>query len=293
LNSEKDSNMKVAFLILAHDRPFQLQRLVGILRKMGTCFIHIDADATIEPFLYAVPASDCVFYAKQRYSIRWAGFGMIDSTLTLIHAALAHGEYDYFIHLSGLDYPIKSNHAILKLLAEGGQYLDSTEMPHPGHSLDRLHYFFIAAKNRRSLFFRLLNKATHFLPRRNWRKGALKGMTPSSGSQWWGLSRACILYIEEFVSSHPEYSRFLRHSKYPDEMFFQTIVRSSPFASQVKWQTCFADWSRDKPPYPAILDSSDLELLRGQKMMFARKFQMEKDSGVFDLIDAELRADKG
>ena len=282
-------SLKIAFLVLTHDKPQQCARMLTAFQEMGTCFVHIDRDTPIDPFLKAMPPSDRVQYLQSRCSIRWASFDMVDATLRLLHQAIQSGTFDYFILLSGSDYPIKSKKHLFDFLAQGGEHIRGEVMPHPGHSLNRLDHYFVPAKNRNQLAIRMINLALRSLPPRRWRTGVLKGMTPSSGSSWWALSRDCVHYVLDYLEKNPAYLNFFRHSKYPDEMFFQIVINASPFASQVRWTPTFDIWDRPTPPYPATLHMEDLETLRTQPHLFARKFDLSADPEIFDVIDRELR----
>ena len=281
--------LRLAFLLLVHHKPQQLQKLAGALTAIGTCFVHVDADTPVSPFLQAVPASASFIYLQDRCSVRWASFDVVSATLKLLRTARRFGEFDSFVLLSGVDYPIKGDAEILNRLKLGGEHIRCVDMPHPGHPLSRLDCFYVASKNRRSVPARALNALLRRLPIRRWRRGALQGMTASSGSQWWGLSRACVDYVLQFIDQHPEYTAFFLYSQFADEMFFQIIVRNSPFASDVRCTPTFDVWTRPEPPYPATLLRTDMELLRGQDHLFARKFDLDLDPHVFDCIDRELR----
>jgi hypothetical protein len=283
--------VRIAFLILAHEKPAQLGRLVASLSHLGVCFIHVDKKVASDPFLQHAPPCASTVYLPDTVSISWASFEMVEATLRLIRFALAHGSFDYFVNMSGLDYPIKSDRAIVDALSRGGEHIRCQDIPHPGHTFARLDDYFLAAKNRNNFFIRSLNVAFRFLPKRRWRQGVLAGMIASSGSQWWALSHRSIQHILAFVDRRPDYVQFFRRVRYADEMFFQIILRNSAFLADIRWTATFDDWTRPEPPYPAVFGPGDIELLRQQPHLFARKFDLDRDPGIFDLIDRELRFD--
>jgi hypothetical protein len=240
--------MRLAFLVLAYDRPAQFQRLLSTLTPLGTVFVHIDADSELKDFQALVPCSDQVIYSATRFSIRWAGFAMVEATLNLMRCSIEHAQFDYFLLLSGSDYPIKPDQDIRTIFSTQAQFLESHAMPHPGHSLDRLDYFFIPFKNRSSLFARILNRGLKLLPRRRWKNTVLTGMAPYSGASWWGLTHDCLTYVLEFVAQRPDYFRFFRFVKYPDEVFFHTIISNSSFGNKLQPTITYSDWWRPQPP---------------------------------------------
>ena len=285
--------MEIAYLVLAHEKPHQLARLLQALGTEGArIFVHVDLAASLEAFVANCAYIRNVEWARHRVDVRWGGFGVVQATLNLMSQALEAGRYDYLLLLSGADYPIVSNARIVAELdsGNGSEFINCTPMPAPevGKPMSRLDRYFFAPKNRRNVFARLLNRALRIGPRRNPSR-ALGHMQPYGGSGWWCLSSACATYVLEFVQENPAFVRFFRRTCIPDEMFFQTIVANSRFARNIRPALFYADWSRKAPPYPAVLDSTDLHRLRGSGRLFARKFDIDGDPGVFDLIDRELR----
>jgi hypothetical protein len=281
--------MKIAFLILAHDKPLQLRLLVDSLPKESVCFIHVDSSVPLADFLEVLPSSPSVIYAVKRESICWAGYKMVSVTCRLMREALEFSQFDYLILLSGSDYPIKSNPAIEATLKSGDEYISYRPMPHTTHTLDRLDYLFFAAKKRNNLLYRIVNKLTPLLPRRRW-PSSLREMTPCSGSSWFALTAECSKHILRFLDSHPEIEAFFRHTRSPDEMLFHTIVNGSPFCERVKPCMTYDDFVRNVPPYPAILKITDIEVLKGRFELFARKFDLSSEPQMFAMIERQLRS---
>lgn len=286
--------MRIAYLILAHARPLQLGRLVQTLQDDDNAdiYIHIDRKSHLEPFLRVHPPSQQVFYLSHRIEVNWAGFSIVRATLHLLREAVQQGKYDYYVLLSGADYPIKpADELRSKLGKEQGEYIDLHPMPWRKRRmhLDRLRCFFIAARDRHHVGVKLTNKVLQLLPVRPY-ESALHPLHPYCGSQWWTLSRECAEYVLDFVYSHKRFVRFFRFARFSDETFFHTIVAASPFAARVRDSLTFDDWFEKVPPYPALLDSSDLTRLQKSDKFFARKFSLNQDPLVFSRIDQELLA---
>jgi hypothetical protein len=289
--------MRVAYLILAHEKPAQLARLVSALTADGVgVFVHVDQASLLDDFTDSVGNAPYVEWARQRVDVHWGGFGVVQATLNLMSQASAKGSYDYFILLSGVDYPIASHARLVAELssAEGAEFINCRRMPAPDidKPMSRLDRYFIAPKNRRNAIARLLNRALLIGPRRNVRR-ALGSMQPYAGSGWWCLSHACVDYIISFTEANPDFVNFFRRSRIPDEMFFQTIVGNSDFGQRIRPALFYADWSRKAPPFPSVLDRGDLDYLRDSGKLFARKFDLELDHEIFDLIDRDLRGLSG
>jgi hypothetical protein len=282
--------MKLAFLILMHKNPDQAVRLVKALaHPTSTFIIHVDAraaQATLEGVRRHLADGEHVHFTK-RYACRWGGFGIVRATLECMRAALhLPRDFDYAVLLSGQDYPIKPIGFIARFLEghRGKQFIESFR-------LDK-HNRWSADKG----VWQPLNKVTWYtLPIRGRRihipirRCFPAGLLPHGGSQWWTLSRDCVLYIERFTRENPKVLQYFRHVFIPDESLFHTIISNSRFGSDVLSDDLhYTDWARPNPAVPRTLGLSDFERIRASTKLFARKFDTLFDSEVFDLIDKEI-----
>jgi len=110
-----------------------------------------------------------------------------------------------------------------------------------------------------------------------------------NGSQWWALTRDCVEQILEFVREHKEYARFHKHSCSPDEHFFHSIVKASPFSDSIaqcpNYEALhYMDWSSCSTS-PKILIEKDLNNLISTDALFARKFDEVKSAKLLKAID--------
>ena len=113
------------------------------------------------------------------------------------------------------------------------------------------------------------------------------GLQPHGGGAYWCLSRECVEYVARFVAERPDVVSFFRRVDIPDEIFFHTILMSSPLSdSIVNDNLRYIDWTRGRRP--AILETRDFEALRDSPKLFARKFDVLQDENVLDVIDREL-----
>jgi hypothetical protein len=78
----------------------------------------------------------------------------------------------------------------------------------------------------------------------------------------------------------------------PDEMFFQTIIMNVTSVESklvIENNLTYLSWESPDAPSPMTLRSSNLEELKSQdSSLFARKFDLEEDETILDLIDAEI-----
>ncbi len=102
--------MKIVYIILAHNQPKHLHRLVWALHSPDVeMFIHIDLNSDISEFMaYQFPKN--VTFLEKRFTIFHGGYSYL---LAMIHSliyAYQNSEVSNFQFLSGWDYPIKNKH---------------------------------------------------------------------------------------------------------------------------------------------------------------------------------------
>jgi hypothetical protein len=223
---------------------------------------------------------DNVNFAR-RYRCYWGQFGIVKGTLSCIETAL-ETPFDYAVLLSGQDYPVKSNKSIKAFLKKnsGDEFIECFQIHRPNRWTEQLgaHQ---AARRAHALVFSFRS--------RTWRTRLMRefplGYNPHGGTQWWCLSCDALQYISAFVSKNPYYSRYFRFTLIPDEIFFQSIIANSDYAMRVAHKITYDDWNEPNPPYPKILDESDLVKLHDHRWLFARKFDYERSGALRALLD--------
>ena len=300
--------MKLAYLILAHSDPTHLKRLIGALDGDHANFlIHIDRKSEIKPFRRILSVQSNVRLSKCRIRVHWATFSIVQATLVLMkEALLSYPDCEYFILLSGLDYPIKPNEFIIRRLGEqkGKQYIRYLKISENDWLQKKIKKFWYPEHYgglRAKLFRRIEGRIWRHAQERVFREVELY-----HGSQWWMLTHDCVVYILDYVRKNRHFSRFYRFTQIPDEMFFHTIVMNSPFGLQTNRRSEYLEWDYPKIQFkeygdhfkyidfsvererPAVLDESDYRALCESNYLFARKFKSEKSEKLLDLIDREL-----
>jgi hypothetical protein len=278
----------IVYLVFAHRRLGQLERLVRRLRGPDTTFVvHIDARSDLGPGRAHVEALARMTDVSlmPRYRTPWGGIGLVEATLAGLAQALRdHPAAEHVCVLSGQDYPIAPPERIREFFSEGR---GATFMEH--HPLPRAEwadgelwriadYHWHVAGRRLRIPVSRVGRARR-LPR---------GMRPYQGGQCWTMSRECAAAVTRLVRDDPALLRFFRHSAMPDESFFQTLVMALPAAERViNDDMRFERWEQDQP-HPAVLTMDDLGDLMASDRLFAKKFDVAVDAAVLDAIDARL-----
>jgi len=306
--------MKINYLLLAHDNPAHLGRLVSRLNTDNAFFfIHIDKKSNIEPFKSAVPMLPNVVFLEDRIDVKWGGFSTITATLQMMGKALDTNPGDgYQVLLSGACYPVKSNAEIFRHFGEnyGADFIQSTPVRENWNKKTvsrRLHrYNYNYVRNMRGNA-RLLN--LQLPPKGNAMKTLVSFareakldhikkifskrkfpsyLNPHGGSQWWALTTETVSYVLDFIRLHSDYLSYHEYTHIPDEIFFQSILSSGPTANRISPSVTHVNWERKGDTYPALFkNKSDFEELRDCGKLFARKFDYQS-AELLNQIDADL-----
>lgn len=267
--------------------------------------------------------SNNVFIATKRIHGILDNWSLPQITLNLIDDALDNEKsknvvYSYFLLLSGQDYPIKIKNYILDFLEK--QYptplihVDSYKDEHwvrtkfmPVrwmHKIDDLHIkmkpgilrklcvapYAIAEKIEQKFYVTPFERISKY------------GIKLYGGSAWWILPHGVIDYINRSRKENPRLIKEYKRTWTPEETFFQTMTMNSPYAEYLANgyppiydtepgdQPCmtYANFITPTKPFrghPHIITLEDFERIMSKKALFARKFDMNIDSKVIDMID--------
>ncbi|MFC1222206.1 beta-1,6-N-acetylglucosaminyltransferase [Pedobacter sp. BG31] len=264
--------MNITYIILAHKNPRQLQRLVNVLSSAEVKFvIHVDKRADIGDFMRGFTDLDFekVFFLEQRCESAWGSFELVQAVLNALGFICSDlPSTDRIVLLSGQDYPIKGNRYINKYLAAN---------PH-------------------SIFMEYDS-----VPYRNW-KGGGEDRFPLyaeiseqikfyGGSQWMSFPLPVAEIILDFLAVNPDFIRYFKLVRIPDESFFQTLLLNcgNEFVEKnlvnrnlhlIKWEFPYA--------HPKYLGEEYLNMMKKSRFLFARKLEASRPSRVLDRIDCEL-----
>jgi hypothetical protein len=287
--------MRIAYLILVHKSPLQLERVLNALDHPAfDYFIHLDKKADLAPFVY-LAKRDRVYFIQNNVKVFWGRYSLVQATLNGIVEVLEAGKYDYVHVMSAQDFPIKPASFIYQYLLErrGTEFITCMRETdnHEWWKDAALHtwkYHFhnwrIPGKYRlEALANRLM--AARLLPAR---KYPIDGHEVVGHSQWFTITGASAAYMLKFLKEHPEVVRFFKYVWGADELIFSTVVYNSPFRDKIEDNLVYVDWS-EKTPNPKLLTSRDWPALMASDRLFARKFDIEKEEAIVSRLEAWLK----
>ena len=234
----------------------------------------------------------------------WGSIGVVDSQMSMIREALDCGTmFDYFISMSGLDYPLWSNERILDFFgqAPGRQYLHGVCMENQQEAarIYRQHrpynYKSWRYGTMKSKFRVALRKILYSIGVRKPLRFVAEGKEYKlyKGSMWWAITPDLAQLAYDTWKKNTQYVRYFHDSFAPDETFIHTLVFNSDYAKHSLGEKerftrleditplTFIDYTHDIK----VFDETDYHLLVGSGKMFFRKAVTGKSDTLLDRID--------
>lgn len=282
--------MKQVILIHAHKDLDQLNTLVGQLCDEDfLIWVNLDRKCAIDP-ARVHPAARLV---GRRIDIRWGDFSQVEATLNSLREIVAAvPEFDKVVFLSAQDFPLLPNARLKHELAAlaGRELIDVAPIGAHGWPVAfRYQYFHTAGGPAARLACGLANGALRLCRRR---RPMVAGLEPYGGSQWWALSRACVLDVLLRVERNPALARFFRTVMCADELFFQTLVMNSDFRERVLGRNLrFIQWPDAGSRSPQVLGEGDFDAIAASGDHFCRKLDSKLSAALLPRL-LELRASR-
>ena len=292
--------MKHAYLIMAHNEPYILEKLLKLIDYTDNdIFLHIDKkshDLKKEEIAKWVNKSNLYFIP--RMDLRWGTNSLINCTLNLLELAVNHKHYAYYHLISGVDLPLKNQKVIHDFFDKNQgkefihfySYSDIDERRY-----DRVKYYHIFANNLRSSS-RIKNYISRKLYKyalkiqRKLKIDRAKNEIYRFGANWFSITDDLARYI---VSNKKEIRKKYKYTSCADELFVQTLIYNTKFYDNLYLKkekdhsACMRciDWTRGEP---YTFKKEDFKMLMDSNMFFARKFSTKEDKNIIDMIYKEV-----
>ena len=280
---DKRSQMKFAYLIIAHDSFNQLLILLKLLDDADNdIFLHIDRK--VEEFdddLIKKSIKNANLRIYHKFDVKWAGISLTKCQMYLFKQA-TKTEHDFYHLLSGFDLPLKSNAKIKAFFEEnkGKEFIhfvsndfwldDSCRYYHFGHN--RLAVLLLAIQRKLGV-----NRKLYY------------------GAQWCSITHnlAC-----ELVANERKMLRMVSWTSGSDEKILQTFYRKVAKGKYELYKNTagdysavarLVDWNRGTGSHPYVWHKEDYTELINSDRMFARKFDEKVDSEIIKMLVDYIR----
>lgn len=296
--------MKFAFLILAHEDPAQLRRLIhGLDDPHFDIFVHVSANAELADYQFDtyVLRHSRLTVLEKRIHTYWGDMSLVDAMLALYSRAFEAGRYDRYITLSGLDYPLKSNSEILEALGDPDrEFIQARPLGKDlafkiqGIYLWKYHILARIARRLVAEYHMVMHPS-----RLKIRKGDREKAEVYFSSQWHGLSGDCVAWMLKTLEENPKIEKFFRYAYAPDELLIPTLVCNSPFAQRIipgdfpekqDFEELFVSLPaihclRRENKNVVVFLEADYETLMASGKLFCRKVRTGISEALLDKID--------
>jgi hypothetical protein len=280
--------MRIAFLIMAHKNPTQIERLVKRLsHPFFDLYIHLDLKTGLEAFSHLVNIPG-VHFIQDRKKVSWGGISFPNAVMSSMKEIIwKDSSYDFITLISGQDYLLKTAAEIYayynKRKGSNFLYLESLISPWWNEANKRINRYDMVnhsfpGKYKLQFLMNLL------LPKKKFPLPYIFYGGPRAA--WFTITVDCARYLIRFTESNPRMKKFFFYTWGADEFLFPTIIMNSAFKKTVVIDNVFlyADWSAGGSN-PKILTTEDFKALERSCCFFARKFDAEIDDHIFDLVD--------
>jgi len=294
--------MSIGFVLLTHHQPQQIDRLLAQLNKMFNyppIACHHDFDKC---GLSVDHLSKNIEFVRPHLKTKWGDFSIVEATVQGIKLLYeSDNAPDWFILLSGSDYPIKTAQEILDEL-NSNQY--DAYINH-----EKIRYKVYQENPKISLIWQKLAYERYcglklfsipFLGKRPYSRDLdiridapfiTQFFMPFDdnfhcfvGDQWFYANRRSAEYIIQFHQQDNAITSHYRHRMFADESYFQTILANADHLHLKNDNYRYVDWSTNAA-HPKTILLEDLPRLLASPAHFARKFNLEVDRKIFDELD--------
>lgn len=292
--------MKIAYIILCHKNPDQINKMINVLNTPESdFFIHVDKKSSIGSKL--ISASNVYILPKEkRISIFWGDISMIKATYNLLEVVFNSGKvFDYIWLISGQDFPLKCGNSIQQYLNKhkGENFIQIIDRHNTGYNrfLKRNELYYFDCMKKMTPLSRILKLIYIFLTggvnkTMLFKRKNLLNLDFYFGSQWWTLTYECAREIFDMMKD-PKYLNFYKHCLVPDESIFQTLYMKSNFKNTYSDILTYIDWDNNSN-HPKTFKIKDYNALIDLEYLMARKFDENIDDEVIEKIYNKLIQEK-
>ena len=279
--------MRLAHLILAHNNPFQLERLIKRLStNRADVYIHLDKKSSLSEFKHLSLLPN-VFFIANRTDIRWGNYSMVDGTLkSFIEILASNIKYSHINLLSGHDYLLKPARDLENLLFENADknYVEYLSINNEWQESKERITKYSLGDLKIPFKYKLQKWVNQLLPDRS----IPNQMEPYGRSQWMTLTPQAIKYVIEYLKNNSKALQFFKRTWGVDEVIFQTILLNSSLKdSIINNNLRFIEFEKNAVN-PRILTQADATALLDSGKFIARKFSLEQAPEIIQLLDIEL-----
>lgn len=287
-------NAKHAYLIIAHNEFEILEKLIDLLDdERNDLYVHIDKKVK-RSLIPELKVSNSHLEIISPINVSWGGDNMIECELRLLEAATKQ-KHAYYHLLSGVDLPIKSQDYIHDFFNNncGKEFIDFDDRAiKSGSFLPRIKYYhFLQNKIGRNagklvaVYEKLENNLLKLQSKFGVDRTKNSDIVFYKGTNWFSITHELAKYL---LSCERMIKKYCYNSLCADEVFLQTFVKNSEFGNNIV-DDCLRciDWNRGAP---YTYTAEDYDFLINSPKLYARKFSINKDAEIVDMIYNKIKS---
>jgi Core-2/I-Branching enzyme len=300
----------VAYLVFSHRNPEQVLRLVAALQEGPAAQVVVRHDQRRSELAPAEAKEAGAHLLGDEIELEWGGWSQVQAILHGLQQVRDLLDPDWLLTLSGQDYPLRPVAEIESSLAQSeldgmlgdAWELDTSSSPEPPRDDFFLRYAYrhypaprkaprLPRRLRPLVYLREL--PVPLRPRLGVRRLRLPfgpGFRCQVSADWLTLSRRALEALLDGARAERRLMRYYRRAAIPSESFFATVLLKDSSLRIARQNRRFASFPGPLAPHPDTLTSSDLERVLASGCDFARKFDVEVDAKVLDLLDERRRS---
>lgn len=274
--------IRMAYLLLAHKCPAQINIFISQLLNYGDCDIYVHVDKKAEHISQQIIKNENVFIIS-KYSVSWGSFEIPKSALLLMKMAVESGKiYTHYYFGSCQDLLVKRG--MYEFLAKNpndifmriNKKIEDRERASARYRVRWPRRFMIRGDFNPYRFIRGIIQhlcQIGIIYRRN------EIELPSNviiyeGRTWFIAPANVIEYIVKYTEENPGFVDFWKDSLASDLMFFQTIIMNSEYKEHIKDELMYVNFGKTFGTWNHPLDitiEDDAKINKGNYFC-ARKF---------------------
>ncbi|MTI80465.1 MAG: hypothetical protein FH758_06200 [Firmicutes bacterium] len=282
------NNKKIAYLLVVHKSPNQVNLFLEQLLNIGDCDIYIHVDTKSDNIMPQLK-KDKKIHIYSEFDVKWGSFEIVESAIFLMRKIQELGKtYEYIYFGSGQD--LITRNGLLGYLDEnkGNIFIQIDDKPIKNN--DRRSSRFNVKWPKKLLirndlhlyrfvriFISILCKfGINLFPNK---KRLKKELTFYQGRTWFIIPYEVMIYINNYLTENGNYIDFWRDSLASDLMFFQTLIMNSPYKNKVHDELMYVQFGTKfrNMNHPHTITIDDIEKLKKSNKYFARKFEEKED----------------
>jgi hypothetical protein len=300
----------VAYLVLSHRNPEQVLRLVGVLKEGPAAEVAVRHDQRRFPLDPVELKELGAYLLPDDLELEWGGWSQARTILQGLQRVGELLDPDWLLVLSGQDYPLRPLAEIESFLAAteldgmlGEAWeLDTSRRPEPPGDEFFLRYAYrhYRVPRRTPRPPQVLRPLTYLreypapLPPRIGVRRLRLPFGPDFrcyvSADWLTLNRRAMQALLRAFHAQSRLLRYYRRVAIPSESIFASLLLNDRTLDVARHNRRFVSFSSPSAPHPETLTSADLERVLASGCQFARKFDIEVDAKVLDVLDERRRS---